>query len=95
MESEACVRSFCFCLMSSDAKRRVTRLVTFILYGTGNFGLFTEIPVCKFLRGLRAYSPKPFLFLFFISCPLYMFIHFSAAFCMAHCALDLARDHVP
>ena len=23
------------------------------------------------------------------------FIHFSAAFCTAHCALDLARDHAP
>ena len=52
--------------MSSDAKRRVTRLVTFILYGTGNFGLFTEIPVCKFLRGLREYSLKPLFFIFYI-----------------------------
>ena len=25
----------------------------------------------------------------------YVFRHFSAAFCTAHCALDLARDHVP
>ena len=58
---------------------------------TGNFGLFTEIPVCKFLRGWRAYRPKPFL----KSCPLYVFIHFSAAFCTAHCALDLAKDHAP
>ena len=32
---------------------------------TGNFGLFTEIPVCKFLRGWRAYRPKPSLFFFF------------------------------
>ena len=62
---------------------------------TGNFGLFTEIPVCKFLRGLRAYSPKPLFFIFFISCPLYVFIHFSAAFCTAYCALDLAKDHAP
>ena len=57
---------------------------------TDNFGLFTEIAVCKFLRGWRSYGPKPFLF-----CPLYVFIHFSAAFCTAHCALDLARDHAP
>ena len=55
-----------------------------------NFGLFTEIAVCKLLRGWRSYGPKPFLF-----CPLYVFIHFSAAFCTAHCALDLARDHAP
>ena len=60
---------------------------------TGNFGLFTEIPVCKFLRGLRAYIPKPFIMYFFKSCPLYVFRHFSAAFCTAHCALDLAKDH--
>ena len=57
---------------------------------TDNFGLFTEITVCKFLRGWRSYGPKPFLF-----CPLYVFIHFSAAFCTAYCALDLARDHAP
>ena len=31
----------------------------------------------------------------FKSCPLYVFIHFSAAFCTAHCALDLAKDHAP
>ena len=55
-----------------------------------NFGLVTETAVCKFLRGWRSYGPKPFLF-----CPLYVFIHFSAAFCTAHCALDLARDHAP
>ena len=36
-----------------------------------------------------------FYFLLFISCPLYVFIHFSAAFCTAHCALDLAKDHAP
>ena len=51
------------------------------------FGLFTEIAVCKLLSGLAAYGPKPCLF-----CPLYVFIHFSAAFCTTHCALDLARD---
>ena len=57
---------------------------------TDHFGLFTEIAVCKFLRGWRSYGPKPFLF-----CPLYVFIQFSAAFFTAHCALDLARDHAP
>ena len=59
---------------------------------TDNFGLFTEIAVCKFLRGWRSYGLKPFSFFF---SPLYVFIHFSAAFCTAHCALDLARDHAP
>ena len=60
---------------------------------TDNFGLLTEIAVCKCFRGWPSYGLKPFyLFLF---CPLYVFIHFSAAFCTAHCALDLARDHAP
>ena len=59
---------------------------------TDNFGLFTEITVCKFLRGWWSYGPKLFSFIF---CPLYVFIHFSAAFCTAHSALDLARNHAP
>ena len=54
-----------------------------LLYLADNFGLFTDISVCKFLRGWRSYGLKPFLL-----CPLYMFIHFSAAFCTAHCALE-------
>ena len=29
---------------------------------TDNFGLFTEIAVCKFLRGWWSYGPKPFHF---------------------------------
>ena len=33
--------------------------------------------------------------LFILFCPLYVFIHFSAAFCTVHCALDIARDHAP
>ena len=55
---------------------------------TDNIGLFTELAICKFLHGWRSHGLKPFIF-----CPLYVFRHFSAAFCMAHCALDLARDH--
>ena len=35
------------------------------------------------------------LYFNFMFCPLYVFIHFSAAFCTAHCALDLANDHAP
>ena len=34
-------------------------------------------------------------FFFFFFCPLYVFIFFSAAFCTAHSALDLARNHAP
>ena len=64
---------------------------------TGNFGLFTEIPVCKFLRGWRAYRPKPSsFFLSFLNLVHCMCLYiFSAAFCTAHCALDLAKDHAP
>ena len=38
---------------------------------TDNFGLVTEIAVCKFLRGFAVMWPEKFLF-----CPLYVFIHF-------------------
>ena len=47
----------------------------------------------QFLCGWWSYGLKPFKFFKFW--PLYVFIHFSAAFCTAHCALDLARDHAP
>ena len=59
---------------------------------TDNFGLFTDIAVCKFLRGWQSCGLKPF---YFVHCNLCVFIQFSAAFCTAHCALDLARDHAP
>ena len=52
---------------------------------TDNFGLFAEITVCKFPCGLAVLWPKTFLF-----CPLDVFIHFSASFCTAYCAVDLA-----
>ena len=44
--------------------------------------LFTETAVRKFLRGWAILWPETFLF-----CPLHVFIHFSASFCRAHCAL--------
>ena len=44
--------------------------------------LFTETAVHKFLRGWAILWPETFLF-----CPLHVFIHFSASFCRAHCAL--------
>ena len=50
-------------------------------------GLFTEIAVCKFLHGLARN-----LFILSIVC---VYTFFSASFCMAHCALDFARDHAP
>ena len=57
---------------------------------TDNFGLYTEIAVCKLLRGLAVVCSDTFLF-----CPFYVFIYFSASFCTAHCALDFDRDHAP
>ena len=42
---------------------------------TDNFGLFTEIAVCKFLHGWRSYGLKLFLF-----CPLYVFYTFFCSF---------------
>ena len=59
-------------------------------YKKHNFGLFTEIDVCKFLHGLVVVLPETFLFY-----PLYVLIHFSASFCTAHTALDLTRDYAP
>ena len=58
---------------------------------TGNFGLFTEIPACKFFM-VGGRIARNFYFLYLVHC---MCMHFSAAFCTAHCALDLAKDHVP
>ena len=57
-----------------------------------NFGLFTEIAICKFLRGWRSYGPKPF-FIFILS--IVCVYTFFCSFLSAHCALDLARDRVP
>ena len=43
-----------------------------LLNFTGKFGLFTEIAVCKFLRGWRSYGLKPF---YFVHCMcLYIFL---------------------
>ena len=44
----------------------------------------------KILAWMAVVWPKTSFF-----CPLYVFIHFSAAFCMVLCALDLAWDHAP
>ena len=88
----------CVCACVCNILLYIFAFAVIYLYHTGvwscfvtdNFGLFTEIAVCKFLRGWWSYGPKPFLF-----CPLYVFIHFSAAFCTVHCALNLARDYAP
>ena len=53
---------------------------------TGNFGLFTEIPVCKFLRGWRAYSPKPSFLCVSIVCVYTFFCSFLyGALCPRPC----------
>ena len=57
-------------------------LVVFIL--ADNFGLFTEIAVCNFLRGLAMYWSETFLF-----CLLHVCMHFRTA----HRALEWAIDH--
>ena len=52
---------------------------------------FKHFKCCmQILAWLVVVWPETFLF-----CPLYVFIYFSAAFCTAHCALDLARYHAP
>ena len=51
---------------------------------TDNFGLFTEIVYVNSCVVWRSYGLKHFI------CPLYVFIHFSASFSTAHCALDFA-----
>ena len=56
------------------------------------FGLFTRIAVCKFLRGLAVVWPETFLF---VHCLCLYTLYFSCIFCMAHCALDFARGHMP
>ena len=50
--------------------------------------LFTQIAVCKLLRGLAVVWPETVLFF-----PLYVFINCPASFCTMLCALDFARDH--
>ena len=88
-----CVVCVCVCAISRCTFLYLQYIYLYRVWSclvTNNFGLFTEIALCKFLRGWRSYGPKPFLF-----CPLYVFIHFSAAFFTAHCAQDLAREYAP
>ena len=61
-------------------------LSSFWALGTSNW---KEWQVLHLTCGWWLYGLKPFSF-----CPLHVFPHFSAAFCTAHCALDLARDHM-
>ena len=62
-----------------------------------NFGLFTEIAACKFLRGLEVVWPET-IFILSIVCVytlLFFCFCFSLFFRTAHCALYFARDHAP
>ena len=79
----------CVCAHNIPLYIFVFAVYLLLSYISDNFGLFTEIAVCKFLCGWQLYGPKP------LFCPLHVSIHFSAAFCPVHSALDLARDHAP
>ena len=57
-----------------------------LLYQT----VFTEIAVCKFLRGLAVIWPEFNLFILSIACAYTLFCFF----CTVHCALHFATDHV-
>ena len=96
--------SFCVCSISTCIIYVCAQIRVWSCLVTDNFGLFTEIAVCNFLRGLAVVIwPEPFSF-----CPLcvyknfknlFVHTHFSAFFffffCTTHCALGLARCHVP
>ena len=97
--ARACVRvcvqypavRFCVCSISTCIIYVCAQIRVWSCLVTDNFGLFTEIAVSQFLRhDLAVVWPETFLF-----CLSYVFVHFTAAFCTAHCALDLARDHAP
>ena len=60
---------------------------------TDNFGLFTKIAVCKFLRGWRSYGLKPF---YFVHC-MYLYIFCSFLYgamchrsCYRSCAIEMS-----
>ena len=57
---------------------------------TDNFGLFTKIAVCKFLRGWRSYGSKPFSFVHCMC--LHIFLQLFVRGGALSCALDLAWD---
>ena len=83
-----CVRVWVnMCVRYAAVQFCVCSMSTCIIYLCSGHCLFIETAVYEFLVVIW---PKTFLF-----CPLCVFMHFSASFCMAHCALDLARDHVP
>ena len=79
----ACVRA----CVRACAHACVFAVYLLVLYMCAQIGLFTVIAVCKILRGMAGVWPKTF-----VSCPL--FILFLTSFCMAHCDLELARDHM-
>ena len=80
-----CVCSISTCIIYVCAQIRVWSCLV-----TDNFGLFTEIALCQLLHDLAVVWPETFLF-----CLSYVFVHFTASFCTAHSALNLARDHAP
>ena len=65
----------CYVILEVCHRRCMT--MRYMAMVTDNFGLFTEIDVCKFLRGWRSYGLKPSFFslLFFLFFPLYVFLY--------------------
>ena len=55
---------------------------------TDNFGLFTEIAVCKFLRGLEVVWPETFLF-----CPLHVSHYVCVVVCVCVCVYCSIADN--
>ena len=76
----------CACVIS---KRSFELFMCLDPVRTGSFSLLKS-RCMQILAWLAVVLPETFLF-----CPLYVFIHCSAAFCTTHCALDLARAHAP
>ena len=52
---------------------------------TDNFGLFTEIAVCKFLRGWQLYGLKPFFILSIVCVYTFFCIFLYGALCPRSC----------
>ena len=58
------------------------------------YNLVCFLDTSERVRNVRMFGAHSLTSLFLFR-PSYVFRHFSAAFCTAHCALDLARDHAP
>ena len=58
---------------------------------TDNFGFYTEIAVCKFLRGWRSYGLKPFFILSIVCVYTFFYSFLYGALCpRSRCAIEMA-----